>query len=159
MPEPSGRPSDMRRWGRRFECIVIATALLAGCSSEKKIPAAFLSEPLLKAPPRATQLDRNQRGATSAGIVAVTSGAFVEVVLATPDSLEAVGEYYRGVDPTLKKANDRTGNVLTTESKLRRVDIQIDSDVPSSSETGKRYVAPPDAKTFISLTISEPISK
>ena len=116
MPEPSGRPSDMNRRRTRFACIIAATLLFFACSSESKIPDAFLSEPLLKGPSGATQLDRNQRGATSAGIVSVTSGAFVEVVLATPDSQEAVAKYYRGVDPTLVKDAGSLGNVLVTES-------------------------------------------
>lgn len=146
----------MNRRRTRLATIAAAALLVVGCSRESKIPAAFLNEPLLKAPPGATQLERIQHGDRSGGVVQITSDALVKSVFVSPETVEEVAAYYRGVDPLLRDEGS-TDVVLVTESKLRRVEVRIDTAVPFSDETGKPYVAPRGAKTFVTVSVRAPI--
>ena len=67
--------------------------------------------------------------------------------------------FYKGIDPALVKDPGLLGNVLVTESKLRRVEIRIDSLAPRSSESGEPYPSPAKSATFITVTVSAPISQ
>lgn len=78
--------------------VVTAAALLAGigCGGDGDGAAALRDEPILTAPPGATELLRASAGPQGGGLVGVEKPGYVEVVWASPSVATEVVAYYQG---------------------------------------------------------------
>ena len=127
-----------------------------GCGQERQIPVAMRNEKLLQLPPGATQLVRDQRGDTDAGIVAVSSGAYIQSVIAAPQTTDELTAYYLTVDPTLHKEPQSHGDALVSRSAQRTVEIAIsDQPLRATNETAARRGGP-STHAYARVTVNKP---